>query len=104
MILFAACGLTVAIECAFLWACGIRSAADQGVVALANVVSNLALNLLMTYVLPWTWWWLALLEAAAVGFEYAVYARAFGGSWRLAWLTLAANALSFSIGVAVFWL
>ena len=104
MELFAACGLTLVVECAFMWLMGYRKPADLGIIALANVVSNLALNLLFACVLPWTWWWLALLEACAVGFEYAVFARAFGGSWKLGWLTLAANVLSFSVGVVVFWL
>ena len=42
------------------------------------------------------------LEAAVVAAEYAVYAYACGRSKKLFWLTLAANVLSYCLGLILF--
>ena len=105
MILFAACALTVAVEVALFALAGYREPRQLAVVALANVVTNLTLNLVMWYVVGQANWWLAVLEAAAVAAEFAIYGRTFGPDAArpklIAW-TLAANALSFCVGLPVF--
>ena len=98
-----ACLLTVVIEGAFLAAVGYRDRFSLTIVVCANVVTNLLLNLLL---------WLVpglgapvcvlLLEACVVASEFAVYAYAFGASWKLFLLTLAANCLSYGAGLLVF--
>ena len=72
-------------------------------VLLANVITNLLLNLTILLVFsgqPGAW--IYLMEAAVVAAEYAVYAVAFGRSRKLVLLTLAANCLSYGIGIALF--
>ena len=101
--IFLACLLTVLIEGAFFAALGYRDRYSLTVVVCANVITNLLLNL--------TIWlafsgqpggWIYLMEAAVVAAEYAVYAVAFGRSWKLLLLTLAANCLSYGIGLLLF--
>lgn len=98
--LLLACFLTVVIETGFLALCGYRGRDDLIIVACANVVTNLSLNLLLALCFPGgAGPWLAFLEAVVVIAEYLIYARAFGASRRLFLLTLAANVLSFGIGL-----
>ena len=99
MQVFAACGLTVLVETVFLVLCGYRDARAITVIICANIITNLTLNAILTF-LPSTYgWWLVPLEAVVVAAEYAIFAKAFEPSRRLFWLTLAANALSFCVGL-----
>ena len=96
-----ACALTVAIETPFLMLFGFRDRNAVTIIVCVNVITNLLLNLILA--LTGFLWPLALaLECAVVAAEYAVYALAFGRGRRLFWLTLAANVLSFGIGLLVF--
>ena len=98
-----ACGLTVLIETGFFLLLGWRDRDRLTAVVCANVVTNLLLNLCLTLWVPFNAWTVALGELLAVAFEYAVYARLCGRSRHLALQTLLANALSFGIGVLLFW-
>ncbi len=103
MILFLACFLTVLIETVFFAILGYRGREDLVIVVCANVITNLTLNLLIALVFPQgAGLWLILLEAAVVAAEYAIYTRAFGRSAKLFLQTLAANALSYGIGLLLF--
>ena len=100
MILLAACALTLLIEVPFLALCGYRDREEIAVTALANVVTNLTLNLLFQLaVLPYRIPVILAAEAVVVLAEFGLYALAFGASGRLFLLTLAANVLSFGTGV-----
>ena len=101
MSIFLACGLTVLIETAFLALCGYRDAFSVTVIVCANIITNLTLNLVLALTGRWGWW-LVPLELAVVGAEFAIFAKAFGPSWRLFGLTFAANALSFGTGLLLF--
>ena len=71
--------------------------------AALNIATNLALNLLLSCLPQGELYWLIYpLELAVVAIEYAVYAYACGGSKKLFLLTLAANVLSYCIGLALF--
>ena len=99
---FLACIITVAVETAFFWLAGCRRRLDLEIVALANVVTNLTLNLLLglapaLYPFPW----ILLLEAVVVAAEYLIYRHSFGGSLKLFLLTLAANVITYGIGLII---
>ena len=102
MSLFLACALTVLIETPFLALFGLRGREEIAVTVCANVVTNLILNLCWTFLLPHRPAVVLLSEALVVFAEYCVYALAFGRSRRLFFLTLAANALSYGIGLLLF--
>ncbi len=101
--IFLSCLLTVVLEGAFLAAVGYRDRFSLTVIVCANVVTNLLLNLLL---------WLVpalrplrcvlALEACVVAAEYAIYATAFGRSAKLFFLTLAANCVSYGLGLLIF--
>ena len=90
--------LTLAVETAFR-----RDAAFLALCAAANAATNLTLNLILV-LLPGgaAAWAVYPLEAAVVAAEYAVYAYACGRSKKLFWLTLAANVLSYCLGLILF--
>lgn len=101
MILFLYCLVTIAIELPFLALFGYRSGRELLIIACANAVTNLSMNLILVFAgnsLPL----IAVLELAAVAAEYLIYAAVFGRSKRLFLLTLAANALSFGLGLLIF--
>ena len=99
-ILLLACVLTVLIETALFVLFGYRGKDDVIIVACANVITNLTLNLVIALVFSGhAGLWLLVLEAAVVASEYAIYAKAFGASKRLLLQTFAANACSFAAGV-----
>jgi hypothetical protein len=101
MSLWAACGLTVALETAFLAVCGLRTLPFLAVCVCANAATNLTLNLLLgplSAMVDITWFIYAL-EAAVVAAEYGAYAALLGPSKRLFLLTLAANTLSYCVGL-----
>ena len=80
-----------------------RDAAFLGLCAAVNVASNLTLNLLLALLPCAALTWLVYpLELAVVAAEYSVYALACGRSRRLFLLTLAANVLSYSLGLLIF--
>ena len=102
MQIFLACIITVVVETALFYAFGYRARLDLEIVALANVVTNLTLNLLLAlapalYPFPW----ILLLEALVVAVEYLIYRHSFGGSLKLFLLTFAANAITYGIGLII---
>ena len=99
----AACILTVIIEVGFFFLLEYRKTLDLGIIALTNVVTNVALNTFLDLVpdafdVPW----LIILELLVVAAEYLIYRKAFGPSRRLLILTFFANVLSFFIGALVY--
>ena len=100
--IFLACALTVAVETPFLLLCGVRGRYCAVIIVCVNIVTNLLLNLFVSLVLPSPGVWALLMEAIIVGVEYAVYAAALDRSARLFVLTLAANLLSYTVGLIVF--
>ncbi len=97
-----ACVLTVFLEGIFFFALGYRNSWDQGVIACANVITNLLLNLVMSVSVFPREPFIYVMEALAVITEYLIYRRAFGASRRLFALTLAANIISYGIGLVLF--
>ena len=101
--IFLVCLLTVLIEGAFFAALGYRDRFSLTVIVCTNVITNLLLNL--TILLAFSGQpgaWIYAMEALVVAAEYAVYAVAFGRGWKLLLLTLAANCLSYGIGLLIF--
>jgi len=101
--IFLCCLLTVLIEGAFFALLGYRGRFSLTVIVCVNVITNLLLNL--TILLAFSGdpgAWIYLMEGLVVLSEYAVYAAAFGRSWKLFLLTLAANCLSYGIGLLIF--
>ena len=98
-----ACLLTVLIETPFLALCGYRKRDDLIIIVCANVITNLLLNLAIALVfLGHPGGWIYPLEGAVVAAEFMVYSSAFGRSWKLFLLTLAANCISYGIGFLIF--
>ncbi len=99
-----ACLLTVLIETVLFYLLGYRTKDDITIVACANVVTNLSLNLILAISGTRATYWniVVPLELAVVLAEFLIYARAFGPSRSLFWKVLAANALSFGIGLLLF--
>ena len=101
--IFLACLLTVLIEAPFLAICGYRKRYDLGVIVCANVITNLLLNLTIALVFRgYPGGWIYPMEASVVAVEFMIYSSAFGRSWKLFLLTLAANCLSYGIGLLIF--
>lgn len=95
--------LTVAVETVFFAVTYRRDAAFLVLCAALNIATNLALNLLLSCLPQGELHWLIYpLELAVVAIEYAVYAYACGRSKKLFLLTLAANVLSYCLGLALF--
>ena len=101
MRIFLACALTVLIETPFLALWGYRKRDELIVIICANVVTNLLLNLLLWRVPTLYGPAVYGLEAAVVAAEYGIYRLAFGPGKGLFWLTLAANALSYGLGLVL---
>ncbi len=101
MRIFLACALTVLIETPFLALFGYRKRDEVIIVVCANVVTNLLLNLLLWRVPSLYGPAVYALEALVVAVEYGVYRLAFGPRRGLFWLTLAANALSYGLGLLI---
>ena len=99
MMIFVACILTVLIEVPFLMLFGYRSRDDCIIIACTNVITNLILNIVLLFAGSWLVYPLEVLVVAA---EYLIYAKAFSPSFKLFGLTLAANVLSYSIGLLIF--
>ena len=103
MSLFLPCVLTLLLETPVFLLAGYRSRDEVTIVVCANVITNLTLQLLFL-ILPYNALWLTILELAVLAGEYGIYAAAFGRSKRLFLLTLAANALSLTVGLLIRWL
>ena len=104
MTLWAACALTVLIETALFALVGYRDRLFLPLCVCVNVATNLTLNLItgpVSSVVNITYF-IYVLEAAVVCVEYLVYALVLGRSAKLFLLTLAANCLSYGIGVISF--
>ncbi len=98
-----ACLLTVLLEAGLFYLRGFRERDDMVIVACANVVTNLSLNLLIVLLFPrGPGGWLVLLEAIVIIAEYLIYAKAYGAAKRLFLLTLGANLLSYGVGTLLF--
>ena len=104
MILFVCAALTVAIETPFMYLLGCRNRDEVLLIICVNVATNLLLNLGLGLGFagrePGTI--IYALEAIVVAVEYVLYALAMGKSLRLFLLTLAANCLSYGIGLIIF--
>ena len=102
MKLFIACVITVVMESALFWIFGYRKKEDLMIVALANVITNLTLNLIIALV-PGTYEQILVicLEIVVMIAEYLIYMKAFGGSAGLMALTVAANLLSYGTGLVL---
>ena len=100
LLFFLPCVLTVMLETPIFFFAGYRSKTDLTIVVCTNVVSNLLLQLCFLIV-PFTAFWLVVLELAVLAGEYLLYAAAFGRSKRLFLLTLFANAFSCGIGLLI---
>ena len=101
--IFLCCLLTVLIEGAFLALLGYRDRISMTVIVCANVITNLLLNLAILFAFsgdPGAW--IYLMEGFVVLAEYAIYAAAFGRGRKLFLLTLAANCLSYGLGLLIF--
>lgn len=98
--LLLACALTVLIETPVLALWGLRRWNELAVVASANAVTNLLLNLFLFGFPAWAALPAVLLpEAAVTVAEYGLFRLAFGQARGLLPVTLAANALSFGLGL-----
>ena len=101
--IFLCCLLTVLIEGAFLALLGYRDRISLTVIICANVITNLLLNLTILFVFSGDAGALIyVMEGLVVLAEYAIYAAAFGRGWKLFFLTLAANCLSYGLGILIF--
>ena len=89
MNIFLVCALTVLIETPFLALFGYRARDELTVIVCANVLTNLLVNLSLALFLPANAMSIFILESAAVLIC----------SQRLFLLTLAANCLSFGLGL-----
>ena len=101
----AACVLTVIIECGLFFLFRYRKPLDLAIIALTNVVTNVALNLFLELVPDaFSFPWIFILEIIVIDIEYMIYRRAFGPSKTLLLLTTVANALSFAVGALVYYI
>lgn len=97
-----ACVLTVFLEGVFFFVLGYRNIWEQSVIACANVITNLLLNLVLSISAIPREPFIYVLESMAVITEYLIYRRAFSPSRNLFMLTLAANIISYGIGLILF--
>jgi hypothetical protein len=96
--------ITVAVETGVFAIAGFRQRTTLAVCALANLVSNLSLHLVMILTQPTDWWTVtAFLEVGAFLFEWLWLALVVPRPLqrRLPWVLVCSNALSFSIGWVV---
>lgn len=95
-----ACALTVLLESPVLALWGLRRWNELAVVASANAVTNLLLNLFLGLCPAWAALPAVLLpEAAVVAAEYGLFRLAFGRRRGLFAVTLGANVLSYTLGL-----
>jgi hypothetical protein len=101
--IFLCCLLTVLIEGTFLALLGYRDRSALIIIVCANVITNLLLNLTIMLAFSGNPGALIyLMEGLVVLAEYAVYAAAFGRGLKLFLTTLAANCISYGLGLLIF--
>lgn len=88
------CLITVLIETLFLFILKYRRKEQLAVIVLVNIVTSLALYLLLS-ALPNSFIIALLLDIVVIAAEYVVYALCFGRSKKLFVLTLIANLITF---------
>ena len=95
------CLIAVIVETAFFWMFGYDSRDEKTVVACTNVLTALAMNFVMMpngyRSIPT----IVIAEVILIAVEFGIYTIAFGRSWKLLLLTIAANALSFGLGLII---
>jgi len=104
MMLFLCAGLTVLIETPFMYLLGCRKRDELLLIICVNIATNLLLNLGLSLGFRGgeVGALIYLFEVAVVAVEYIVYALAMGRGWKLFAITLAANCLSYGIGLLIF--
>ena len=104
IILLVCAALTVLIETPFMFLMGYRKRDEVALILCVNVVTNLLLNLSLGFLFGGgsDSALIYLFEAAVVAVEYILYSLAFGASMRLFLITLAANCLSYCLGLLIF--
>ncbi len=101
--IFLCCLLTVLIEGVFFFLLGYRDRDSITVIVCANVITNLLLNLAILFLFSGApGLWIYPMEAAVVAAEFVIYAFAFGAGWKVFFLTLAANCISYGFGLLIF--
>lgn len=100
-----ACVLTVVIELVFFLLVGKRSRDFVFVCVLINIATNLTLNLILSVMNLMGWYGslqVIVLEVLVVFAEYWVYALLEGKSRKLMLLTIAANVITYGLGLIIF--
>ncbi len=101
MFLMLFCLIAVILETAFFWMFGYDSRDEKTVVACTNVLTTLAMNLVMIpngyRSIPT----IVMAEVILIAVEFGIYAIAFGRSRKLLLLTIAANAISFGFELLI---
>lgn len=101
--IFIACLITVIIETLFFFLFGYRKGEDMLIIVCCNVVTNLLLNLIIQLLFhgnPGAY--IYLLETLVVLTEFLIYSAAYGKNFKLFCLVLAANCLTYGIGLLIF--
>ena len=94
--------LTAAVEMLFFSALGYHSRDAVIVIICTNILTNVVLNAAVNLI-GWEPPGAYLCEILVVAAEYAIYAFTFGRSRKLFWLTLAANTLTFGLGLILYY-
>ena len=89
------------LETTFFWMFGYDSRDEKTVVACTNVLTTAAMYLLFFpngyRSIPT----IVIAEIILIAVEFGIYSAAFGRSWKLLLLTIAANALSFGFELLI---
>ncbi|MDR0951807.1 MAG: hypothetical protein LBM18_02680 [Oscillospiraceae bacterium] len=97
--------LTLVLELGFCLVCGVRGRHDLLLVAAANGLTNPAVvftnAVLRTYLVCYGWWCVAVLEVLAVVVEWLVFKYCADEIPRPFFLSLGANAFSYSCGLVL---
>jgi hypothetical protein len=93
--------LTAAVEMLFFSALGYHSRDAIIVIICTNILANVTVNAVFSLI-GWKLPEAYLAELLVAAAEYAIFACAFGRSKKLFLLTLAANALTFGLGLIIF--
>jgi len=96
--------LTVIIEAPFMYLLGYRKRDELLLIACVNIVTNLLLNLGLSlgFYGREVGAYIYVFESAVVAAEFILYSLAFRWSWKLFLVTLAANCLSYGVGLLIF--
>ena len=101
MFLLLFCLIAVILETAFFWMFRYDSRDEKTVVACTNVLTTIVM-----YLLFFPNWYrsiptIVMAEVILIAAEFGIYAIAFGRSWKLLLLTIAANAISFGFELLI---